>query len=91
LQAWFDASLKQALPKRLRAGTSVALNGFGLEEESTSLASYLGNGMRQRFELRNVLAIRAGQENCGRDSLCVENSWCSLSNWRGPQLSGRFS
>lgn len=76
---------------QLKAGTSVAMDDFGLVEESTSLASYLGRGMRQRLELRNVPAIRADQENCGRGSLCVENSWCWLTELAQSLAFGPFS
>jgi hypothetical protein len=69
----FDAPLTQAFPMWLGTVASVALNDFWLVQGPTSLASYLGNGINQRVELGNVVAIRPGQDDRERDALCVDD------------------
>jgi len=68
-----DASCTQALPVRLGTVASVALNDFGLVQGSASLAFYVRNGVDQRIELGDVVAIRPGQDDCERGALSVDN------------------
>src|ERR1700677_278789 len=70
---WCNAACAQSLPMRLGTVAPISLNNFRLVQGSASLASYLRNGLDQRVELSNVVAIRPGQDDRERDALRIDD------------------
>ena len=52
---------------------SVALNDLGFTQRTPRLATNRRNGLDQRIELRDVVAIRRGQDDRERDALRVDD------------------
>ena len=70
---WNDAPLAQALAVLLGTVASVTLNDLGLAQGTPGLATNRRNRLDQRIKLRDVVAIRGGQDDRERDALRVDD------------------
>ena len=68
-----DATLAQALPVRLGTVAPVALNNLRFAQRTSAFSSNGRNSFDQRIELRDVVAIRGGQDDRERDALRVDD------------------
>lgn len=65
----FDSRRVQGIAVLVMVVAAVALNDHRLLERSSAFAADGRNGLDQRNELRNVVPIGAGQDDCERDPL----------------------
>ena len=68
-----DATFAQALPMWLGTVAPVALNDLRLVQGTSPFAPDRWNGLDQCIELRNVVAVCAGQDDRERDALRVDD------------------
>lgn len=68
-----DATFAQALPMWLGTVAPVALNDLRLVQGTSPFAPDMWNGLNQCIELRNVVAVCAGQDDHGRDAFRVDD------------------
>lgn len=68
-----DASLAQALSVWLGTVAPVALDDFRLAQRASAHSAKGGNRLNQRIELRDVVAVRAAQDDRERDALRVDD------------------
>jgi hypothetical protein len=68
-----DAAFAQALPMWFGAVAPVALNDLRFVLGATPLAANVRNCRDQRVKLRDVVAVRAGQDDRERDALRVDD------------------
>lgn len=68
-----DAAFAQTLPVRLGTVASVTLNNFRFAQRTSAFSSNGRNRLDQRIELRDVVAIRGGQDDRERDALGVDD------------------
>lgn len=68
-----DAALAQALSVWLGTVAPVALDDFRLVHRASALSANGGNCLDQCIKLRDVDAVRAGQDDCERDALRVDD------------------
>lgn len=68
-----DAAFAQKLPVRLGTVASVTLNNFRFAQRTSAFSSNGRNRLDQRIELRDVVAIRGGQDDRERDALGVDD------------------
>ncbi len=67
------AATAQALSVWLGTVAPVALNDIRLAQMASALSTYGRNRLDQRIELRDVVAIRAGQDDGERDALRIDD------------------
>ncbi len=85
-----DATFAQALPMWLGTVAPVALNDLRLVQGTPPFAPDMWNGLDQRIELGNVVAVCAGQDDRERDALRVAMRWCLLPSLRRSVGFGPF-
>jgi hypothetical protein len=72
-EQWCDATFAQALPMRLGTVAPVTLDDLRLVKGMPPLAPNGRDGLDQRIELRDVVAVCTGQDDRERDALRVDD------------------
>ena len=72
-QQRFDIHSSQCEPMRLRIVPSITLNDIGSFYRPTFFAGYFRNGLHQIKKLRDIVAIRTGNDGGKRNSICIGN------------------
>lgn len=66
-----DAALAKLAAMRIGIVATVRIEDFGLAKRSAACASNRRDSVDQRQQLRDIVAIRAGQDRADRNTVCV--------------------
>jgi hypothetical protein len=66
-----DAALAKSATMRIGIVATVGVNDLGLAKRPTACAANLRDGVDQRQQLRDIVAIRACQNRADRNAVCV--------------------